>query len=139
MENLAPPLVLLWDVKRAIEGGQSVQLGLKTYLSRRKTNVFQYQTERWWTSLGNPNVAFDKRRLPLQRRLLLELVESGMKGASIGAALKNMEAELILSCEEEIQAHIARLPLLLLVPLLGLVFPSMLMLLILPILKMLPF
>ena len=139
MENLAPPLVLLWDVKRAIENGQSVQAGLKVFLARPKINAFQYQTETWWLSLNNPNVMFNKKKLPVQRRLLLELMESGQRGAAIGPGLKSMEAELILRCEDEIQTHVARLPLLLLIPLLGLIFPAMLMLLILPILKLLPF
>ena len=139
MENLAPSLILLWDVKRAVESGQSVNQGVKTFLNRHKVDVFQYQIDTWWHSQRNPNIVFDKKQLRAHRRMLLELLEAGLRGQSIAAGLKNIEAELIMSCEEEISRHVANLPLLLLFPLLGLVFPAMLMLLILPILKMLHF
>ena len=139
MENLAPSLILLWDVKRAIENGQAASQGIKCFLSRERSEVFHFQTKEWWDSLSNPNIRFDKRRLNPHRRMLLELLEAGMRGLPIAAALKNLEAELILSCEDEISTHVSRLPLILLLPLLGLVFPSMLMLLILPVLDMLRF
>ena len=139
LENLAPSLILLWDVKRAIENGQAAGQGVKCFLRREHVDVFHFQTQAWWDSLSNPHIRFDRYRLSPHRRMLLELLEAGMRGQPIMPALKNLEAELILSCEDEISTHVARLPLILLLPLLGLVFPSMLMLLILPVLDMLRF
>lgn len=139
MENLAPSLILLWDVKRAIERGEAAGQGVKCFLRRNSADVFHFQTRMWWDSLHNPNIHFDPRRLGPHRRALLALLESAMRGQPVSAALKNLEAELILSCEEEISAHIAKLPIILLVPLLGLVFPAMMMLLVMPVLDMLRF
>lgn len=139
MENLAPSLILLWDVKRALESGLSAGQGVRTFLTRESDEVFHFQTRVWWSSLSNPHIKFDRRKLAPHRRMLLELLEAGMRGQPISAALKNLEAELILSCEDEINSHVAKLPMILLLPLLGLVFPSMLMLLIVPVLDMLRF
>jgi hypothetical protein len=143
VENLAPSLILLWDVKRALECGHSAGKGVKCFLARANDeasdDVFHFQTRTWWNSLSNPNIQFERQRIAPHRRMLLELIEAGLRGQPISAALKNIEAELILSCEDEIAAHVARLPLILLFPLLGLVFPSMLMLFILPVLDMLRF
>lgn len=137
MENLAPSLILLWDVKRAIESGHAASQGIRRFLKREGEDVFHFQTLMWWESLANPNLHFDRTKLGPHRRALLELLEAGMRGQPIALGLKNLEAELILSCEEEISSHVAKLPVILLLPLLGLVFPAMMLLLILPVLDML--
>lgn len=139
MENLAPSLVLLWDIKRALEKGQSISVGMKCFLSRPKENLFMDQVERWWHSQMNPEGTFNKSQLSLTRKYLLEILEQGLRGQAILESLKSYEVELILSCEEEIQNHIARLPLILMIPLMGFVFPALMLLLIGPLMKALQF
>ncbi|MBC7743083.1 MAG: hypothetical protein H7061_12855 [Bdellovibrionaceae bacterium] len=139
MENLAPSLILLWDIKRSLERGQSISVGMKSFLSRKKENVFMDQVERWWHSQMNADSQFDKRQLSLTRKYLLEILEQGLKGQAILENLKSYESELILSCEEEIQTHIAKLPLILLIPLMGMIFPALMLLLIGPLMKALQF
>ena len=68
---------------------------------------------------------------------MLELLQHGLSGQAILESLKAYEAELIMGCEDEIQNHIAKLPLILMIPLMGLIFPSLMILLIIPAVKML--
>lgn len=137
MENIAPPLILLWEVRRALEKGQSVGSGIKNYLQRIKTGNFRHQIERWWSSQFNPHNFYDKAELGLKRRFLVEILEAGLKGHGIMPALQNLEDELILSCEDEIQNHVALLPLYSLIPLMLFVFPSLMIVLVTPLMKML--
>lgn len=137
MENIAPPLILLWEVRRALEKGQSVGTGIKNYLQRIKTGNFRHQIERWWISQFNPHNFYDKAELGLKRRFLVEILETGLKGHGIMPALQNLENELILSCEDEIQKHVALLPLYSLIPLMLFVFPSLMIVLVTPLMKML--
>lgn len=137
MENIAPPLVLLWEVRRSLEKGQSVGSGIKNYLTREKTNEFQFQIENWWAAQSNSQIFCVKSKMSHKRQFLIEILEAGLKGHGILQTLQSLEDELILSCEDEIQSHIALLPLLSLVPLMLLVFPAMMVVLIVPLMKML--
>ncbi|MEK6628276.1 MAG: hypothetical protein AABY53_06585 [Bdellovibrionota bacterium] len=139
MENIAPPLVLLWEAKRALEKGQGVRVGIKSYLKRGAACVFRHQVEIWWAAQNNSQILYDKSSLSPARRYLLEVLEAGLKGHGILQALYGLESELILSCEDEIQNHISRLPLLALIPLMFLIFPALMLLLIVPLLKLLQF
>lgn len=139
MENVSPTLLLLWEVRRALEKGRSVSFGIRHYLQRHQKDKFANQVEIWWLSQSNRSVGFSKTQLGLHRRFLLELLEEGLKGHSIGHALQSLENELILSCEREIQEHLARLPLLSLLPLMGLIFPSLMLLLAVPLLRLMNF
>ncbi|MBC7420996.1 MAG: hypothetical protein H7328_09745 [Bdellovibrio sp.] len=139
MENLAPSLVLLWDVKRSLEKGQSLSLGIKSFLARKRENNFADQVESWWLAQSNPNLCFDKQKITVTRKYLLEILEQGLRGQGILESLKAYESELILSCEDEIQKHIAKLPLILMIPLMGFIFPSLMMLLIGPLLNAIQF
>ncbi len=139
MENIAPSLILLWEVKRALEKGQSVSVGLKTYLKHAKSDVFRSQVEIWWAAQNNLQISYDKSILGYKRRYLLQVLEAGLKGHGILQALYSLESGLILSCEDEIQNHVARLPLLALIPLMFFIFPAMMLLLVVPLLKLLQF
>lgn len=139
MENIAPSLLLVWEIKRSLDTGRSVSNGVKNYLNRSPTCSFKTEVQIWWLSMNNDQIVFCRSNLNLKRRYLLETLELGLKGHSIGNTLKSLEDELILSCEDEIQKHVARLPLLALVPLMLMIFPSMMILVIAPLLKMLQF
>jgi hypothetical protein len=139
MENITPSLVLLWDVKRALEKGLSVGVGVQSYLRRKPQNIFSRQVGEWWRAQNNTKASFDKSALGIYRRHLLDVLETGLKGQAVLLTLKSLETELILSCEDEIQMHTARLPLLSLIPLMFLIFPAMMLLLLLPLLKLLEF
>lgn len=137
MENIAPPLVLLWEVKRSLEKGQSVGSGIKNYLKYTKPDEFKRQIEIWWMAQNNSRILYNKSQLNYKRQYLLEVLEAGLKGNSILQTLQSLESELILSCEDEIQKYVAGLPILSLIPLMFLIFPAMMIILILPLLKLL--
>lgn len=139
MENLSPSLILLWDVRRSVENGRSVGQGVKVFLARELEDAFSGLIESWWKAQGRSNVRWKLEVHGSHRRMLIELLEAGLRGQSISQPLRSLELEMVQSCEDEIAAHVASLPLLLMFPLLGLIFPSMLVLLLVPILKMLQF
>ncbi len=135
MEDVSPTLILLWDIKRSLEKGQSVNLGMKFFLNRKIKDPFYLQVDQWWLAQNNVLSRFNKKDLSISRKHLLEILEIGLKGQAILETLKNYEHELIQCCDDEIQSHLARLPLLLMIPLMGLIFPALMILLIGPLLK----
>ncbi len=139
MENLAPSLILLWDVRRSLEKGQALSTGIKTFLARKRTSLFADQVESWWLAQTNPQISFDKQKISMTRKYLLEILEQGLLGQAVLENLKSYESELILSCEDEIQKHIAKLPLLMMIPLMGFIFPALMLLLVGPLLNALQF
>lgn len=139
MENIAPPLILLWDVRRSLEKGHSVSTGIKSFLIRRKSGNFHDQIENWWAAQNNPQILYNKCGMNYKRQFLLETLELGLKGHAILQTLQSIETELILSCEDEIQRHVTLLPLISLIPMMLLVFPAVMIVLVSPLIKLLPF
>ncbi|MNJ91162.1 hypothetical protein D3C87_88080 [compost metagenome] len=136
MEGVAPPLALLLAVKRALEKGQSVRQGLNFYLKRHHDD-FSDVVLRWFGLLQQGQSA---RKLLLgvksvHRQVLLELLERGLAGESIYQALLQLESEIIEACQDELNTKLARLPFILLIPLLLFQFPSFLLLLFGPLLQ----
>lgn len=150
MKNIAPSLILLWEVKRSLEKGQSVRIGIRNYLNRAEVCNFKNQIEFWWARQNNPHffknefsnsneLVTSTSNFNLRRLYLLETLEMGLKGNSILNTLNSLESELISSCESEIQNHLSQLPLKAMIPLMLFIFPSMMMLLIVPLIKMMNF
>lgn len=137
MENITPTLVLLWDVKRSLEKGYSVSNGIKFFIARGLQHDFNFFVKKWYLQQQSQNEPLSTQHLKASRRHLLSLLDMGLNGHSILESLKLYESEVIIGCEDEIQNHLAKLPLLLMIPLMGLIFPSLMMLLIGPALKML--
>lgn len=136
MENITPTLVLLWDIKRSLEAGYSVASGLKFFIDRDEDHEFSRIVRKWYIELQSEPITAPEPSLTPTRRHLLALIGLGLKGQSILEPLRSYELELLISCDEEIQRHVAKLPLLLLLPLMGLIFPALMVLLLGPLLKM---
>ena len=136
MEGVAPPLALLLCVKRILEKGQPVKQGVLHYLKRHEGD-FAIEVSRWMALLqqGKDTQGVINGFSSQHRQVLLQLLERGMRGESVYSVLVGLEAELIEACEEEITNKLARLPFLLLVPLLLFQFPAFLMLLFGPLLQ----
>lgn len=139
MENIAPPLILLWDVRRSLESGRSVSSGIKCYLNRNKSGSFQRQIENWWASQTNAQINYNSSGMNYKRQFLLETLENGLKGHAILLTLQSIEVELILSCEDEIQRHVMLLPIISLIPMMLLIFPAVMLVLLVPLINLLPF
>lgn len=136
MEGVAPPIVLLMSVKRSIEKGESVKQGILNYV-RKESGDFPHLVTQWLSILqqGQDSRACLQACPSIYRRSLLQILERGLKGEPIYNLLNQMEEEIILACNEEISSRIARLPLLMLIPLLLFQFPAFLALLFGPLLK----
>lgn len=141
--NLPNSLILVWDIKRAIEKNLSLQQGLLKFV-QRTTNIRGFQDDfsknfmKWWQIRQKTQVS-DLNNFNAQHRALITLIESGLRGQSIYEPIKSIEADLIEMCEADIQEHAAKLPLLLQIPLIFLVFPAICILLLVPTLCQLAF
>lgn len=142
MENITPTLILLWDVKRSIQKGQSVRFGAELFAKRPLDCKFHQSFCVWFAVRGlrpHLNSAANKDAFNYLQRQLIDLIELGISGESVLSHLNQLEKEVIRNCEEEINEYLATLPLKALVPLVCCLFPSMFLLLLVPLLKMLQF
>ncbi len=142
--NLPASLILVWDLKRAIEKNQSIQLGIKIFISRGLKCQFGLSFSEFWRQyhvgpVQSADVLMKSLSLNAAQRALMFVVIKGLLGQSVYENLKLLEVEYVAYCEDEIQRHVQKLPLLLQIPLLGLIFPAMMSLLIVPALGMLQF
>ncbi len=136
MEGVAPPLELLLCVKRSMEKGQSIKTGILDYVKRSPDN-FATSVARWLSLLqqGQDPRAVVQSLTSVHRKTLLHILERGLKGESIHAILLQLEEEMVEACHEEITNKLAKLPFIMLIPLLLFQFPAFLMLLFGPLLQ----
>ena len=136
MENIAPPLQLLLCVKRSLEKGQTVRQGTVIFLKQIGGEFTDVVAK--WHSLqlqGLSTSELLKNISSMHRKVLLQIMERGIKGESIYNHLCQLEIEIIEACNDEISQKLARLPFLLLIPLLLMQFPAILMLLFGPLMQ----
>lgn len=140
MESLAPPLELLIEVKRNIEKGHSTRQGVLLYLKKSRSE-FATDVSRWftWVQQGQKiDSSTARQRLnctSTSRIALFELLERGLRGESIYQQLQMLETEIKEACHDEQARYLARLPFLMLIPLLFFMFPAYLLLLFGPLLS----
>ena len=136
MEGVAPPLELLLAVKRSLEKGQTAKQGVHHYLKRCE-GEFPATVSKWMALLhqGKETQELISGLSSQHRQVLLQLLERGMRGEAIYNILLNLEEEILEACHEELTNKLARLPFILLVPLLLFQFPAFLLLLFGPLLK----
>ncbi len=142
--NLPSSLLLIWELKRTIEKNLSLQQGLQkfsqrlTQLKTSKQDDFAKNFLQWWQIRQKTQVS-ELSNFNAQHRALIVLLENGLRGQSIYEPLKALEADFIEMCDADIQEHAAKLPLLLQIPLIFLVFPAICILLLVPTLSQLSF
>ena len=145
--NLPTSLILIWELKRTIEKNLSLQQGLQKYfqnltqlhtLKGYKGDIFAKNFMQWWQIRQKTQVS-ELSFFNAQHRAIITLIESGLRGQSIYEPLKALEADFIEMCDADIQEHAAKLPLLLQIPLIFLVFPAICILLLVPTLCQLAF
>jgi len=136
MEHIAPPLQLILQIKRAIETGASVRSGVLSYLQQSRDDFSKDVSK--WISLHDQGLSTKpllEKQQSQYRRGLLELLERGLRGEAIYIYINQLEQETIEACEDELSRKLAKLPFMLLVPLLLMQFPAFLMLLFGPLLE----
>ncbi len=138
MEDLAPPMTCLLELQSAQDNGESVRSGFSKYIGQSKDEfgelsrkfLFAWDKGQNWSRLIHEEKSS-------YRRILLELVASGLSGQSIQIHLKEVQIEIERAMELEIKRHIDLLPIKMLLPLLIFQFPAFLLLLFGPILNQL--
>ncbi len=138
MEALAPPMICLIELQAALSNGESIRTGFCKYISNSKDEfsdisrkfLFAWDNEQNWRRLAQGERS-------VYRRILLEVIASGLSGQSIQNQLKEIQTELERAMELEIKRNVELLPLKMMIPLLLFQFPAFLLLLFGPILNQL--
>jgi hypothetical protein len=135
MDFLAPSACCLLQVKHRLESGQSVTEAIRAAIGTGRDD-FTCRLRRWWIARerGASVTIRDLFPLPLQR-LLIETFERGLRGEPIHHRLSEVEEEMKLAMIDSVERHLQKLPVLMLLPLTGLIFPSFMLLLVGPLLK----
>lgn len=122
-------LELLWSVKRAVHRGQSAVVGVAEFFEINKKKDLEL-LKRWFRAsqngmstqtilkeLNDPNLKF-----------LLAVVERGFNREPILNHLITLETELIRECQIQMDRNVAKMPYLMMIPVLIFFFPSILIL-----------
>jgi hypothetical protein len=136
MENLAPPLELIMELRFQIEKGQSVKRSLLAYIEQDPMEPWRQSLLIWVKQVENNRLYQPIHNShSLQRRHCLSIIARGLKGESIYPQLCSLEEELYRAASLELDEHIATLPIKSLIPLLFFQFPALILMIIGPLLS----
>ncbi len=142
MANLKWPSILdfVSELKRTIEKNQSLHIGLENYLKKNHKDEFSLQLNSYLKQieLSKSTESLLNNMKSSHQAALFYLIK-GLEGASIYEQLVDFEKELYEICDLNLQEHIQKLPILLQIPLLFLIFPAIVIILIVPTLSQLSF
>ena len=133
MESLNPTLKLIWQVKKAIEKGNSVRAGIKNYLNS-EVDPWKHVLAVWQIKLeqgGSVDQIVQSQKSPYRKQLLL-ILEKGLKGEAILPVLTQLEKETQEKVEMDLEEYTAKVPYILLLPLCLFLFPACLILMLGP-------
>jgi hypothetical protein len=133
MENIAPPLELLMEVRFGLEKGLSLRKTLQAYIEAQPADPWRQQIGLWlqFLEMGRPSQEL-LTMMTFVRRQCLEVIELGLRGEPIYPQICALEDEVYESAKLEIEEFVAVLPIKSLIPLLFFQFPAFLALLIGP-------
>jgi hypothetical protein len=136
MENLAEPIIVIHAMRRQIEQGIPVKEGLLRFCRSHHLNICKdLFTLLTLIDQSRDLSEFYSRQKTQYRRSLLDLFARGIHGESIYQQVLTLEAELTEICYDDINRHVAQLPVKMLIPLLFLIFPAYFVLLLGPIVQ----
>ncbi len=136
MENIAPPLELLMEVRFQIEKGLPVKNGILSYINQNRKDPWRQFLLVWLKEIEqNRKFEIDSSKVSLQRKHCLMVLGRGLVGESIHPQICNLEEELFRSATAEVEEYIATLPIKSLIPLLFFQFPALLMMILGPLLS----
>lgn len=136
MENLAPPLELLMEVRFQIEKGNPVKKGILSYIDQDRKDSWRQFLHIWLKEIEQKRkFEMDSYKISLQRKHCLMILGRGLMGESIHAQLCNIEEELFRSATAEVEEYVATLPIKSLIPLLFFQFPALIIMILGPLLS----
>lgn len=138
MENVSPTLRLILSFRYRLEMGESVRTGLLAALNdEQMPQVIKKDLIRIKNAhdLGQSYVLPQGRAESVFYRHLVHLISRGLAGESILSGLLELEKETFESCVDEMEVYCARLPIIALPPLLFFIFPSIMLLILGPVVQ----
>lgn len=134
MESLAPPLEFCLELRRQIESGESARAAIKR-ICIDNSSPFLREVSDWVLAIdrGLPREQILRRQTSPYRREFLMTLAMAFEGEPIVGRLEELENEMVSACQDELERHLQKLPVLALVPLLFFQFPAFLLLLLGPI------
>jgi hypothetical protein len=133
MENIAPPLELLMEVRFGMEKGQSLKKTILFYVETLPEDPWRQQIGLWLKLLEMGRSPMEiTEKMTLVRRQCVETLERGLRGESIYPQVCELEEEVFEATKLEIEEFVSVLPMKSLVPLLFFQFPAFLALLLGP-------
>lgn len=136
MEVIAAPLKCILEVKKSLECGDSLKLGLENYLEKNHDSFSKEIFELVGTLTSGRDLNLILRKQQNQfRRSIIETLISGYHGQAIVNRLTELEKEGVQQSEDEITTFVSTLPFRMMIPLLLFQFPAFLILLLGPIMK----
>lgn len=135
MDRLADPYLFVENLRYSLDSGESVFGAIKVYV-QENSDSFTLLLEQWLIAIQNQNFkpGVFQQELPLFRKSIFDLLDLARQGVSIMDSLKLMEEELLKMCENDLDSHLDKLPFKLMIPMLGLQFPALMILLLGPLL-----
>ncbi len=133
MENIAPPLELLMEVRFGLEKGQALKKTLLGYINSKPVDPWRQQLALWLKILEIGRSSQEVLcKMSFTRRQCLEILEMGLRGEPIYQQVCNLEEEVFDATRLEIEEFVSVLPMKSLIPLLFFQFPAFLALLLGP-------
>lgn len=126
MEDIAPLLQFVIQIRLKMEQGESLRTAIKCFVQEHQTDFHPQLLQ--LLAQGEVKTQISS---PL-RSTLYALLARGLAGESILPALSSLEREIKENCEDQIQKFVGALPIRLLIPLLLFQFPAFLILLLGP-------
>lgn len=129
-------LILLQTIKYKLESGEAIRPSLAAFASSHQSELgLQVAT---WISLLERGLQTSSYLAQIKspvRRQMFFVFERGLRGESILGSLVQMESELLDHCYEQIEKHMVILPLKMLLPLMGFIFPAFLIIVLGPLIQ----
>ncbi len=126
MENINPTIRLLLSVKLALERGESLRQGLRTYLLQGYGGDLPVLVAEL-LALKDQGLSITHLKHSLQspyQRSLIDIIERGLMGEAILPTLASLEPEIFQACMDELDQSTILLPMKALIPLLLFQFPA---------------
>lgn len=139
MDIVAEPLTFLWNIRFALEKGQSLRIAVQEHLRVAKPTPFRRQVGQWWQQKekGESTVKWMHQLDSPYRTALFAVLDRGWSGDPILPSLHELEKEFLQVSDNDLACHLQKLPVLGLLPLLLFQFPSFMALLVGPLLQQL--
>lgn len=135
MEFLSPTFRSMVSIRQSVEAGRSLRESIQKIVAK-PDGPFDRKLLYWWISIEQGlqpdlNRSFNN----IVQRHCAEALSKGLKGEAFLERLKALEEEMQSQMQDTLERHLQRLPVILLLPLLCMIFPSFMILILGPLVQ----